>query len=50
MNDKLLNILKVIETLNADELKKVGTWVDFVLDKKENPQNIVFVKSRNVSP
>ena len=50
MSDKLCEILKVIESLNVEDLKKVNVWVGFVLDKKENPGNNVFVNNVKTSP
>lgn len=34
MDDKLINLLKAIESLSKDELEKVKAWVEFNLLKR----------------
>ena len=36
MNDNIINILKELEKLTDEELKKVGVWVDFNISKRKN--------------
>lgn len=36
MDEKLFELLKTIESLDTEALKKVETWVEFVLTKREN--------------
>ena len=34
MSEKLMDLMKNIENLDKEELKKIQTWVDFCLNKK----------------
>lgn len=34
MSEKLMELMKNIENLDKEELKKLQTWVDFCLNKK----------------
>ena len=34
MDDKLMDLLKAIESLSKDELEKVKAWVEFNLSKR----------------
>lgn len=43
MSNKLMELLKFIETLNADELYKLRTWLDFAIEKRsffQKPVNL----------
>ena len=47
MDDKLFELLKTIENLDTEALKKVETWVEFVLLKRESGE---FFKNLQISP
>ena len=36
MNEKMIELLIAIEKLETDELKKIGLWVEFNLQKRED--------------
>lgn len=36
MSEKIIELLKTIETLNTEDLEKVGAWVDFNLKKRNS--------------
>lgn len=35
MSDKIIELLKNLETLNDEELKQISIWVDFNLTKRK---------------
>lgn len=47
MDKNLFELLKNIETLDTEALKKVETWVEFVLSKREDGD---FFKNPKTSP
>ena len=47
MDNRLLKILLIIESLDAEQLQKVKTWVEYNIKKHESSN---FVENANVSP
>ena len=35
MDNKMIELLKTIETLKTDELEKISAWIEFNLQKRE---------------
>lgn len=40
MNDKLLELLLKIESLNTEDLEKVSEWVEFNINKKKTSDSV----------
>lgn len=47
MSEKIIELLKTIETLNTEDLEKVGAWVDFNLQKRGNTNFLVLYLTAN---
>lgn len=47
MSEKIIELLKSIETLNTEDLEKVGAWVDFNLQKRGNTNFLVLYLTAN---
>ncbi len=42
MNEQMLKLLLIIETLDKEQLERVKAWVDYNIEKKEKVQNLFF--------
>ena len=47
MSEKIIELLKTIESLNTEDLEKVGAWVDFNLQKRGNTNFLVLYLTAN---
>lgn len=47
MSEKIIELLKTIESLNTEDLEKVGAWVDFNLQKRGNNNFMVLYLTAN---
>ena len=54
MSEKLIDILKKIETMNTEEMEKIKIWIDFNIAKRELLCSVFpkeeFFKNSEISP